>query len=387
MSDEASIVLADEDAYRSLQERLDELPVGYPPTESGVEIRILKQLFTPEEAKIASMLKFSWKDFEPLESIYNRVKTLGYSIEELDTKLENMAKKGAILALKEGDVKTYGLAQFIVGIFEFQVNKLTKQLVEDIHQYLDEAFIMDMGKIPISQLRTIPVGITLEDELGVTNYDDVKKIIENTDGPFTIINCVCRQARDLLDDPCKNTSRREVCMAFGHPAKAYIDIGWSRQISKEEAIKYLQKNQEEGMIFQVGNAQKPDFICSCCSCCCEGLVRLKSFPNPADLTTSNYYAEIDADLCTGCQTCIERCQMDAISFENDISSIIRKRCIGCGNCVVTCPSEAITLQKKDKLNVPPMTHTDLYNEIMEAKTKIKEKELRRKLRLEQRKKK
>ena len=28
--------------YRKLQERLDKLPVGYPPTESGVEIRILK---------------------------------------------------------------------------------------------------------------------------------------------------------------------------------------------------------------------------------------------------------------------------------------------------------------------------------------------------------
>lgn len=68
MSDDAIIILAEEDVFRNLQERLDELPAGYPPTESGVEIRILRQLFTPEEAKIASKLKFSWKDFEPLES-------------------------------------------------------------------------------------------------------------------------------------------------------------------------------------------------------------------------------------------------------------------------------------------------------------------------------
>ena len=41
------------DVYRRLQERLDELPVGYPATASGVELRILKQLFTPEEAEVA----------------------------------------------------------------------------------------------------------------------------------------------------------------------------------------------------------------------------------------------------------------------------------------------------------------------------------------------
>ena len=88
MSDEASNILADEEIYRSLQEHLDDLPVGYPPTESGVEIRILKQLFTPEEAKIASMMKFSWKNLEPLESIYERTKTLGYSIEEIRSCLD-----------------------------------------------------------------------------------------------------------------------------------------------------------------------------------------------------------------------------------------------------------------------------------------------------------
>ena len=39
--------------YRDLQIHLDKLPIGFPPTESGVEIRILKHLFTPEEAKLA----------------------------------------------------------------------------------------------------------------------------------------------------------------------------------------------------------------------------------------------------------------------------------------------------------------------------------------------
>jgi len=39
--------------YRQLQRHLDRMPVGFPATESGVEIRILRQIFTPEEAELA----------------------------------------------------------------------------------------------------------------------------------------------------------------------------------------------------------------------------------------------------------------------------------------------------------------------------------------------
>ena len=38
------------DVYEKLAKHLDNLPAGYPSTESGVEMRILKRLFSPEEA-------------------------------------------------------------------------------------------------------------------------------------------------------------------------------------------------------------------------------------------------------------------------------------------------------------------------------------------------
>ena len=43
----------DQDIYRRLAKHLDNLPAGYPATESGVEMRILRRLFTPEEATLA----------------------------------------------------------------------------------------------------------------------------------------------------------------------------------------------------------------------------------------------------------------------------------------------------------------------------------------------
>ena len=41
-----------EDIYRNLQERLDNYSVGFPATDSGVEIKILKALFSPEDAEM-----------------------------------------------------------------------------------------------------------------------------------------------------------------------------------------------------------------------------------------------------------------------------------------------------------------------------------------------
>jgi hypothetical protein len=41
------------EVYRELRKHIDKMPVGFPSTKSGVEIRILKHLFTPEEARIA----------------------------------------------------------------------------------------------------------------------------------------------------------------------------------------------------------------------------------------------------------------------------------------------------------------------------------------------
>ena len=45
------------DTYLKLRDFLDKLPTGFPTTESGLELKILKKLFTPEQAKIAMKLR------------------------------------------------------------------------------------------------------------------------------------------------------------------------------------------------------------------------------------------------------------------------------------------------------------------------------------------
>jgi hypothetical protein len=200
MSEQDLLSESQKDVYRELQQHLDTLPIGYPATKSGVEIKLLKQVFTPEEAEIASKLNFSADDLESIDAIHERLKSIGlkYTKDELEAHLDNMAKKGGILMLKEGTQKTYGNALFIVGIFEFQVNKLTKEFAKDAEQYLREGFLMDMAKIPIGQLRTIPIGVTIDHDVKIANFDQIMNLVAEMDTPIALVNCVCRQKKEKL---------------------------------------------------------------------------------------------------------------------------------------------------------------------------------------------
>ena len=359
------------DIYRKLQQHLDKMPIGFPATKSGSDLRLLKHLFTPEEAEITMLLKFGWdRDLETIDTIHERVKDKKIPKEKLEQKLDNLVKKGLIMFEREGDLKYYGNALLMVGIFEFQVNKLDKfpkEFIKDFHDYFDEAWLREVFKVKAAQLRVIPVEKSIDIERSISNYDDIRKLIENSQGPYMVTNCICRQVKDIMKKPCEATSRREVCLGFDFGAKLYIEQGWGREITKEEAINILKQNQEDGLVIQPDNAQELCFICSCCNCCCEGLSRVSKFPNPGELTISNFFAEVNPELCTGCETCIEICPMEAIIMKDDISKIIQKRCIGCGNCVAKCPSSAIELKKREKQFMPFPTMDDLFDKIMQRK--------------------
>jgi hypothetical protein len=57
---------AENSIYRKLQLHLDKYPIGYPATDSGVELEILRLFFTEDEAKIAlslSLLTLPYGEF------------------------------------------------------------------------------------------------------------------------------------------------------------------------------------------------------------------------------------------------------------------------------------------------------------------------------------
>lgn len=354
--------------YRDLQRHLDTMPIGYPATESGAEIRILKHLFTPEEAEIALQLSMMP---QTVESIYERVKKSGMSIEQLQKNLDQMVYKGDIYGDKQGDRKVYGNLPLAIGMYEHQVERMTKDFAKDVLQYFGDEFYKELGKTKIPQLRTIPVekSITIPEKYQVSSYDNVRYLIENARGQIAVANCICRQAKDLVGESCKTTDLRETCIVTSHrSADYYVSVGIGRYITKEEALHILERAQEAGLVLQPNNAEHAAAICCCCGDCCGLLTNMKKFPRPADYYVSNFYSEVDADLCTGCQKCVEICQMDAAVMNDGVAIISLDRCIGCGNCAVACESNAIQLKKKEVEQVPPKKISDLYTTILMKKT-------------------
>ncbi|MHA2358824.1 MAG: hypothetical protein ACXAB5_01000, partial [Candidatus Thorarchaeota archaeon] len=134
--------------YRELAKELDKRhAVGYPPTESGVELRLLEHLFTPEEAELALHLSLMP---ESVERIHKRVKKTGMTIDELKRMLDNLVSKGAILGptmlQKQGRGNQYALAQFTIGMLDLQADRLEKSYFQDAHEYVDQAFYKEFCK-------------------------------------------------------------------------------------------------------------------------------------------------------------------------------------------------------------------------------------------------
>jgi electron transport complex protein RnfB len=106
------------DVYERLRDRLDDLATGYPATESGIEISILKRLFTEEEAEFFLQLS------RLLQTSEDVAKRLDRDPEEVSALMERMAKKGLLFRQRKGELLRYSAVPFVVGIYEFHVNAL-----------------------------------------------------------------------------------------------------------------------------------------------------------------------------------------------------------------------------------------------------------------------
>lgn len=327
----------EEDIYRNLARHLDRLPDGFPPSSTGADLRLLQKLFTPQEAELATHLTL---DREPAGVIAERA---GIAPSEAEKRLDEMAAKGLILSSRlAGGPTLYQAVPFVVGIYEYQVNNLSKELLDALHEYWRTA-----GPEPpvqtIPQMRTIPIHESIQVYREALPYDRVEELVQAHDR-FAVTPCICRRHARLMGKGCD--APEESCLVFGHWADFYIRTGRGRAIDRAEVMEILARADAANLVLQPSNSQDVSFICCCCGCCCGILGGLKRHPRPAEAAASRYIASLEAELCQGCWTCLERCQMEALSAEGDHVALNADRCIGCGLCVSTCPSGALTLLRK-----------------------------------------
>jgi NAD-dependent dihydropyrimidine dehydrogenase PreA subunit len=353
--------------YIKLQKHLDRQAIGLPATRSGVEKKILQHIFTPEEAEIACCLSYQ---FEPLETIFSRAEHLVDSRNRLEKRLHEIQKKGGIESKMKNGKLHYCNAPLVVGMYEYQQNRLTPEFIRDFNQYTSTiSFGLSFLSSKLPQMRTIPVSRSIQPQHQVSTFDEVKALLQQAEAPFVIIDCICRKKKALEGSTCKATERRDTCLAIGNMARMALSSDIGREIARDEAISIIEQNQNDGLVLQPSNSEKAEFICSCCGCCCGMLRMQQSLPKPIDFWASNFYAAVDMDTCVGCGICVKRCQVEAISVsaKKQPAAVDRDRCIGCGLCVPTCPEHAVTLVKKPVEIMPPKTREALHELIVAGK--------------------
>jgi Pyruvate/2-oxoacid:ferredoxin oxidoreductase delta subunit len=359
-------VIAQPDVYRKLQEQLDRMPLGFPATESGVEIDLLKTIFSPEQAAIATHLD---NEFKAVGQIYESAKAEVGSAEELAQILDKIVAKGGISRRVRDGERQYALLPLVLwGMYEHQLKRLTPDFLRSFGQYMQNEFGFQLATAKLPLMRVIPVQESVQAEHRVATYDELRHLIDRAGGRIAIQECLCRKVSDLQGKPCQLTDRREVCMSFGDLADLYVEEGWGRKISSEEALEFARQSEEEGLVLMPGNEQEATFICACCGDCCGMLSMLKFAPRPVDVLASNYYAQVNVERCKGSAVCVQRCQTGAVSVQDGLASVDLARCIGCGVCVPTCPEKAIFLVKKEKETVPPETEETLHDILLTGRT-------------------
>lgn len=332
-----------DEIYEQLADALDKLPNAFPRTPSNVEIRLLKKIFSPDEARLAGHLR---NDREPAAIIAERV---GQPVKEVEKKLIQMAKRGLVWLKKQDGQLWFRLAPFVIGIYESQLENMDHEFAHLLEEYMDDGGAAGIMK-PLPALhRVVPAHGAVKTEW-ILPYDDVRSILLAAK-VFRVRDCICRVQQDLLGHrrcmfPLKN------CLSFSSVERPPRPD----DISKAEALDILDRTEEIGLVHTVSNiAEGIGYVCNCCGCCCMILRGITDWGIENSVAAANYYAVIDPDECTGCGTCTERCQMHAISEKDGVSVVDQKRCIGCGLCVTGCPDGAVTLRRKPESEIvhPP----------------------------------
>ncbi|MBE9523483.1 MAG: hypothetical protein IMY76_00185, partial [Chloroflexi bacterium] len=250
-------------AYQELAHRLDTLPNGYPPTEDGVELRLLALIFTSEEAELTSKLRLT------LETPREVAARLDRDSGETKSMLKGLFRKRLIRGGRAEGGWGYGLLPFVVGIYEYQIRRIDAELAELFESYYMSSFGGMLAVEPAVH-RVIPINETVSNDMEVHSYESATSFVENAQA-WGVVDCICRKQKALVGDPCDHPL--DVCMIFHQHPGAFDNSSVIRAQTKEESLATLKRAADAGLVHSVSNSQSGDthfhsYICNCCTCSC-----------------------------------------------------------------------------------------------------------------------
>jgi len=265
---------------------------------------------------------------------------------EIENMMDPLFKKGLIYKSKKPDAIRYYRVRQIYQMHDATavMDDPPQKMLDLWKEYMAEEWCDYRTRIEADHgphSRVIPVNVAIDPQTQIMPFDDVKSLIEGAT-TMAVTRCSCR----VIDGACG----AEVwnCMQFDKAADYGIERGTGRKITMQEAIDMLKAAEDEGLVHVSSNARSiGKVICNCCEDCCMNWPLARGGGKKNFVLPSRFKAVVDAELCSSCETCVERCVFDAVSMDGngDTAVIDPDKCWGCGVCLVTCPVEALSLKE------------------------------------------
>jgi len=328
--------MPDNDVYDDLAKMIDEGDVvGQPITPAF--LKLLGLQFTRDEAELALKIGTEGGTLDTLSE-----KT-GMDREKLINKLMTMADKGTIIydpADKDPTYRTVGMTAgglTETGPWAGIRFAFSAELIKTAHQVTIEhcegkLAELGMAYTPVwAGMAALPEDVQPTENLA----EEVKEA-----GHWSVSMCPCRVSRALVDPENTCDHIYETCVHTGALSRWAVKHNMARELSHDELVALLKKLNEDGLVHTINLLGQ---ICNCCEDCC-GIFRTHKMGAPTFIP-SPFMAKADQEACTACETCADRCPVDAVTVEES-AVVDQKVCIGCGVCVPSCPADAIALTRR-----------------------------------------
>ncbi|ABW65993.1 4Fe-4S binding protein [Desulfosudis oleivorans] len=358
------------DPYKKLNNILNMFDLKVP--KSRKFTKLLKLLYTPEEAELLGHFGTPYMHMEPIGTT---VRITGRNKEDVEALFENMVKKGTLFFQKgDNGERLYSLPPFIPGIYEFYTMsendpfETKKDILKLLDDYFFETFVPEAfnssnypwfrvlpAEHPVK--RTISIEKSVDARTRILPFEIASEYISSAQY-IAVGDCACRDHAAMQDGKPRCDKPKDVCLVFESVAEYWVEKGIGRRITHEEAVNVLQRSAEAGLVHcttnnRVFGERMSGMICNCCPCCCfilQGVLRTRG---QQGIAKSNFQPVIKTEECNLCMACVDKCPVNALYHHkphkddgsDNFIALNESECLGCGVCVMACDNEAIQLVK------------------------------------------
>ena len=319
--------------------------------------RVLEAMMTTDEALILLELK-DWTTTEQLAT------KLNVDSKSLQPKLDDMEQRQIIRKGKLGYITPSSIVAFHHG----SVGWLRDDLKAKVYPLWGDFFYAEWRDILVDEFekrkktgspgahRVVPAHKALIASPNIRPeqvlwYEDMEQVLRRAER-ISFMMCGCRGLWRQCDNPidtCLQVQFRTTGEGPNREPPHFIKP--PKDVTFAEGLAIIHDCEDHGLVHIPLNTSQGDMYCSCCDDCCMVINPLLHRGKVHEiLTPSRYRAAVNQELCSGCQTCVDRCKFDAIEMRQVPgskklkSTITNEHCLGCGVCVITCPKQALTLE-------------------------------------------